>query len=147
MQDNCTPIGILLVEDHPGDARLTQEAFRNCNRQIRLHHAWNGIEALSFLRRDGINVGAPQPSLILLDLNMLKMGGLQTLTLIKGDPTLSSIPVIVLTTSDKEADVLSCYKLGANCYLRKPAQWDAFASLIEALEAFWFTRARLPHYH
>jgi two-component system, chemotaxis family, response regulator Rcp1 len=143
-QNNGTPIDILLIEDQPGDARLTQEAFRNCKRQILLHHAWNGIEALSFLRRDGINVGAPQPSLILLDLNMPEMNGQETLTAIKSDPRFSSIPILVLTTSDHEADVLSCYRLGASCYLRKPAHWDAFTSLIEALEVFWFTRAKLP---
>jgi chemotaxis family two-component system response regulator Rcp1 len=141
-----TPIDILLVEDHPGDARLTQEAFHNCPRQILLHHAWNGFEALSFMRREGINVGAPRPSLILLDLNLPKMGGLETLTLIKGDQSFSAIPIIVLTTSDNEADVLSCYRLGASCYLNKPAHWDAFESLIGALEAFWFTRAKLPRY-
>jgi chemotaxis family two-component system response regulator Rcp1 len=144
VQVNTSPIHILLVEDQPGDARLTQEAFHNCERQILLDHAWNGIEALSFLRRDGINLGAARPSLILLDLNMPKMGGLETLKSIKGDQFLSSIPVIVLTTSDNEADVLSCYRLGASCYLRKPAQWDDFQSLIKALEIFWFTRAKLP---
>jgi chemotaxis family two-component system response regulator Rcp1 len=139
-RDKTTPIHILLVEDQPGDARLTQEAFRNCERQILLHHEWNGIEALSYLRREGIH----QPSLILLDLNMPKMGGLDTLRSLKGEQRFSSIPVVVLTTSDNEADVLCCYRLGASCYLRKPAQWDEFQSLIEALEEFWFTRAKLP---
>jgi chemotaxis family two-component system response regulator Rcp1 len=143
-QSSSTPIDILLVEDHPGDARLTQEAFRSCTREIRLHHSWDGIEALSFLRQEGIHLDAPRPSVILLDLNMHKMGGLETLALIKGDESLAAIPVIVLTTSDNEADVYACYRLGANCYLRKPAEWDGFQALMEKTETFWFTLAKLP---
>jgi two-component system, chemotaxis family, response regulator Rcp1 len=144
MRTKLRPIEVLLVEDHPGDARLTQEAFRNCARPIQLHHAWNGDQAWAFLqRRDGY-ARAPRPSLILLDLNMNGMSGLETLALIKADPSLREIPVIVLTTSDNEADVLACYKLGANCYLRKPAQWDAFESLMGMIDAFWFARTKLP---
>jgi two-component system, chemotaxis family, response regulator Rcp1 len=135
------PIEILLVEDHPGDARLTIEAFHHCDAALRLHHAWNGLEAMAFLRR----LGAPRPALVLLDLKMPEMGGRETLAQIKSDANLRDIPTIVLTNSDDEADVLACYKLGANCYLRKPPQWDAFDALMRSIDAFWLTRAKLPH--
>jgi two-component system, chemotaxis family, response regulator Rcp1 len=111
---------------------------------IRLHHAWDGDEALKFLRREGIHRNAPRPSLVLLDLKMPGLGGHETLALIKGDPKLRAIPVVVLTTSDSDADVSASYKLGANCYLQKPAAWDAFSSLIRTMDGFWFARARLP---
>jgi two-component system, chemotaxis family, response regulator Rcp1 len=137
-------IDILLIEDHPGDARLTQEAFADCARPIRLHHAWDGEEALEFLRREGRHRSDPRPSLILLDLKLPGLSGHETLALIKGDPKLRAIPVIVLTTSDREADILATYRLGANCHLQKPAEWDAFQSLISTMDRFWFTRAKLP---
>jgi chemotaxis family two-component system response regulator Rcp1 len=141
---NNASIDILLVEDHPGDARLTQEAFRSCARPIRLHHAWDGGEALAFLHQEGIHAAAPRPSIILLDLNLPQMGRLEALARIKGDPSLRAIPIIVLTTSVNEADVLGSYKLGAACYLQKPAQWDAFDALVHTIDMFWFTKAKLP---
>jgi chemotaxis family two-component system response regulator Rcp1 len=144
VEDEKTPIQVLLVEDSPGDVRLTQEAFRETGKSIRLHLASDGIEALAFLRREGVYKGAPRPDLILLDLNLPKMDGRQVLAQIKKDPDLKIIPTIILTTSDDEADVLISYQLQANCYLRKPAHWDAFDSLVRTINAFWLTRAKLP---
>ena len=137
-------IEVLLVEDSPGDVRLTQEAFRDCGKPVRLHLAADGIEAMAFLRREGIHANAPRPDLILLDLNLPKMDGREVLALIKRDPSLKIIPTIILTTSDDEADVMISYQLQANCYLRKPAQWDAFDGLVRSINAFWLTKAKLP---
>jgi two-component system, chemotaxis family, response regulator Rcp1 len=144
MTINDPGIDVLLIEDHPGDARLTEEAFGQCARPIRLHHAWDGEEALQFLRREHRHRDSPRPSLVLLDLKMRGLGGHETLAQIKGDPNLKAIPVIVLTTSDRDADVSASYKLGANCYLQKPVDWDTFNSLIRTMDGFWFARARLP---
>jgi two-component system, chemotaxis family, response regulator Rcp1 len=135
---------VLLVEDSPGDVRLTQEAFRAYGKPVRLHLAADGIEAMAFLRREGIYANVPRPDLILLDLNLPKMDGREVLALIKTDQSLKIIPTIILTTSDDEADVMNCYQLQANCYLRKPARWDAFDSLVRNINAFWLTRAKLP---
>lgn len=144
MEDEEMPIQVLLVEDSPGDVRLTQEAFRDSSKPIRLHLASDGIEAVSFLKREGVFVSAPRPDLILLDLNLPKMDGREVLALIKKDRDLKIIPTIILTTSDDETDVLTSYQLQANCYLRKPAQWDAFDDLVRSINAFWLTRAKLP---
>ena len=138
------PIEVLLVEDSPGDVRLTQEAFRASGKAVRLHLVSDGIEAMAFLRREGNGAGAPRPDLILLDLNLPKMDGREVLALIKKDQSLRIIPTIILTTSDAESDVVMSYQLGANCYLRKPAHWDAFDSLVRSINAFWLTRAKLP---
>jgi two-component system, chemotaxis family, response regulator Rcp1 len=138
------PIEVLLVEDSPGDVRLTQEAFREYSKPVRLHLAADGMEAMAFLRREGIYANAPRPDLILLDLNLPKMDGREVLALIKRDQGLKIIPTIILTTSDDEADVMISYQLQANCYLRKPAQWDAFDSLVRSINAFWLTKAKLP---
>jgi two-component system, chemotaxis family, response regulator Rcp1 len=137
-------IEVLLVEDSPGDVRLTQEAFRDSGKPVRLHIASDGVEALAFLRGEGIHAGAPRPDLILLDLNLPKMDGREVLAEIKKDQNLKTIPTIILTTSDDEADVLISYQLQANCYLRKPAHWDAFDKLVRSINAFWLTRAKLP---
>jgi two-component system, chemotaxis family, response regulator Rcp1 len=144
MNKNPTPIDVLLIEDHPGDVRLAQEAFRTLGKPIHLHHAWDGVEALSFLRHEGNQIDAPRPSLILLDLSMPGMCGRETLAMIKRDTDLRAIPVIVLTTSEAEIDVSTCYALGANCYLRKPAQWDEFEGLLRTIDSFWFRKALLP---
>ena len=144
MEDDEMPIVVLLVEDSPGDVRLTQEAFRDSGKPVRLHLAADGIEAMAFLRREGIYANAPRPDLILLDLNLPKMDGREVLALIKKDQDLKIIPTIILTTSDDEADVMISYQLQANCYLRKPAHWDAFDSLVRSINAFWLTRAKLP---
>jgi two-component system, chemotaxis family, response regulator Rcp1 len=143
-EDDEMPIEVLLVEDNPGDVRLTQEAFRGYSKPIRLHLAADGIEAMAFLRREGIHANAPRPDLILLDLNLPKMDGREVLALIKKDQSLKIIPTIILTTSDDEADVMISYQLQANCYLRKPAQWDAFDGLVRSINAFWLTKAKLP---
>jgi chemotaxis family two-component system response regulator Rcp1 len=143
LEEDEMPIEVLLVEDSPGDVRLTQEAFRESSKPVRLHLAADGIEAMAFLRREGIYANAPRPDLILLDLNLPKMDGREVLASIKKDQGLKIIPTI-LTTSDDEADVVISYQLQANCYLRKPAHWDAFDSLVKSINAFWLTRAKLP---
>jgi chemotaxis family two-component system response regulator Rcp1 len=124
--------------------RLTQEAFRESSKPVRLHLAADGIEAMAFLRHEGIYANAPRPDLILLDLNLPRLDGREVLALIKKDQSLKIIPTIILTTSDDEADVVISYQLQANCYLRKPAHWDAFDSLVRSINAFWLTRAKLP---
>jgi chemotaxis family two-component system response regulator Rcp1 len=144
LEDDGMPIEVLLVEDSPGDVRLTQEAFREFSKPVRLHLAADGIEAMAFLRREDGYANSPRPDLILLDLNLPKMDGREVLALIKRDQDLKIIPTIILTTSDDEADVMISYQLQANCYLRKPAHWDAFDSLVRSINAFWLTRAKLP---
>ena len=140
-----TPIDVLLVEDSPGDVRLTQEALRDANRAIHLHVACDGVEAMEFLRREGAHALAPRPELILLDLNLPRMDGREVLARIKADDSLKTIPTIILTTSEAEADVLQSYQLQANCYLSKPVALDAFESLVKSISDFWFTKVKLPH--
>jgi two-component system, chemotaxis family, response regulator Rcp1 len=140
-----TPIDVLLVEDSPGDVRLTQEALRDANRAIRLHVAVDGIEAMSFLKREGHHVRAPRPDLILLDLNLPKMDGREVLAQIKADENLRTIPTIILTTSEAEADITKSYQLRANCFLSKPVELEAFESLVKSINDFWLTKAKLPH--
>jgi CheY-like chemotaxis protein len=135
---------ILLVEDSPGDVRLTLETFRETDPSIRLHVANDGVEAMAFLLREGEHGDAPRPDLILLDLNMPKMDGRQVLAEIKGNESLKSIPTVVLTTSDSEADVLKCFELQANSYLCKPVELSAFDNLIISINDFWLTKTRLP---
>lgn len=138
------PIEVLLVEDSPGDVRLTQEAFREANREIRLHIAVDGIEAMSFLKREGDNNTAPRPDLILLDLNLPRMDGREVLACIKADDSLKLIPTVILTTSDAEADIVKSYQLQANCYLSKPVQLEEFEGLVKSINDFWLTRVKLP---
>ena len=138
------PIEVLLIEDSPGDVRLTQEAFRDANPSIQLHVASDGVEAMAFLRHEGAHVHAPRPDLILLDLNLPKMDGREVLAHIKADDSLKTIPTVILTTSDAEADILKSYQLRANCYLSKPVQLDAFESLVKSINDFWLTKAKLP---
>lgn len=137
---------VLLVEDSPGDVRLTQEVFRETRKSINLHVATDGVEAMIFLRQQGIHAHAPRPDLILLDLNLPKMDGRAVLVRIKDDDDLKAIPTVVLTTSDAEADVAKSYQLHANCYLRKPVQFDAFELLIKSIDHFWLTDAKLPQH-
>src|SRR6202035_88443 len=134
------PTTLLLVEDSPGDVRLTQEAFREANQAVRLHVAWDGAEAMAFLNRQGANINAPRPDLILLDLNLPKMDGREVLAQIKEDDNLKTIPTVILTTSDSEADIVKSYQLQANCYLSKPGQLDAFESLVQGINDFWLTK-------
>jgi CheY-like chemotaxis protein len=138
------PIEVLLVEDSPGDVRLTQEAFRDANKGIHLHVAADGVEAMAFLRQQGVHAHAPRPELILLDLNLPKMDGREVLALIKEDPSLKTIPTVILTTSESEADIVKSYQLQANCYLSKPVQLDAFEALVKSINDFWLTKVKLP---
>ena len=138
------PKEVLLVEDSPGDVRLTKEAFRDANSSIHLHVVSDGVEAMAFLRREGDHARAPRPDLILLDLNLPKMDGREVLANIKQDVGLKTIPTVILTTSEAEADILKSYQLQANCYLTKPAQLDAFESLVKSINDFWLTKVKLP---
>lgn len=138
------PIEVLLVEDSPGDVRLTQEAFGDANPSVHLHVATDGAEAMAFLRKQGAHVSAPRPDLILLDLNLPKMDGREVLAHIKEDQTLKTIPTVILTTSDAEADIVKSYELQANCYLTKPVQLDAFETLVKSINDFWLTKVKLP---
>ena len=138
------PLEILLVEDSPGDVRLTREAFQTSKLPLQLHVAVDGMDAMAFLTNDGAYATAPRPDLILLDLNLLRMDGREVLARVKSDHNLKTIPVVVLTTSDDEADILKTYQLHANCYLKKPVQLAAFESMVESINDFWLTRVKLP---
>jgi chemotaxis family two-component system response regulator Rcp1 len=135
---------LLLVEDNAGDVRLTQEAFRDAHQRIDLQVASGGKEAIAFLKRDGTYVDTPRPDLILLDLNLPKLGGHEVLAYIKNDDGLKMIPTVVLSCSDAEADIVKSYQLQANCYLTKPGLLDAFEILVKSMGDFWLTRAELP---
>jgi two-component system, chemotaxis family, response regulator Rcp1 len=137
---------VLLAEDSPGDVRLTQEAFRTANPSVYLHVANDGVEAMVFLRTQGAQANAPRPDMIWLDLNLPKMGGLEVLGQIKKDSDLQAIPVVILTTSERRADVTKCYERKANCFLNKPVQWDEFSTIIASLNRFWAPAitAKLP---
>jgi two-component system, chemotaxis family, response regulator Rcp1 len=138
------PLQVLLVEDSPGDVRLTQEAFREANMALRLHVVSDGVEAMAFLRREGAHVRAPRPDLILLDLNLPKMDGREVLARIKEDDNLKRIPTVILTVSEAEVDIAKSYQLQANCYLSKPVQLEAFEALVKSTNDFWLTKAKLP---
>jgi CheY-like chemotaxis protein len=138
------PLEVLLVEDSPGDVRLTKEAFRDANSSIHLNVAADGVEAMAFLRHQGIHAHVPRPDLILLDLNLPKMDGREVLAHIKEDSSLKLIPTVILTTSDAEADIVKSYELQANCYLSKPVQLDAFEALVKSINDFWLTKVKLP---
>jgi chemotaxis family two-component system response regulator Rcp1 len=145
--DKGMPIEVLLIEDNPGDVRLTQEAFRTANKAVHLHVAADGVEALEFLQRTGAHAGAPRPVLILLDLNLPKMDGREVLARIKQDSSLKLIPTFILTTSNAESDIVKSYQLQANCYLTKPVQLEAFERLVYSLNDFWLTKVKLPQAH
>ena len=135
---------VLLVEDSPGDVRLTQEAFRDADPTIDLRIAVDGVDAMAFLKREGDHAGAPRPDFILLDLNLPRMDGREVLAHIKEDDDLKTIPTVILTTSDAEADILTSYQLQANCYLSKPVQLEEFEGLVKSINDFWLTKVRLP---
>lgn len=137
-------LDVLLVEDNPGDARLASEAFKEGDFLTRLHVVQDGIEALAFLRREKNYGSAPRPDLVLLDLNLPRKDGREVLAEIKADEDLRSIPVIVLTTSQAEADIRKSYKLHANCYIVKPVDFDRFIDVVKGIEAFWCSLVRLP---
>jgi chemotaxis family two-component system response regulator Rcp1 len=138
------PLEVLLVEDSPGDVRLTREAFRDAKTNINLHVATDGVAAMAFLRREGDHSQAPRPDFILLDLNLPKMDGREVLAHIKEDDELKTIPTIILTTSEAEADILKSYQLQANCYINKPVQLEAFDAIVKSVNSFWLTTAKLP---
>lgn len=139
-----TAIHVLLVEDSPGDVRLTREAFRETNGSVHLHVASDGVEAMAFLRREGPNADAPRPDFILLDLNLPRMDGREVLVHIKEDDSLRTIPTVILTTSEADADILKSYELNANAYLKKPVTLEAFEALVRSINDFWLMKAMLP---
>ena len=138
------PIEILLVEDSPTDALLTREALEQSKILNRMHRVENGVEALAFLRREGRYAGTPRPDLILLDLNLPKKSGIEVLQEIKEDEDLRIIPVVVLTTSKAEEDIVKSYDLHANCYITKPVDFDKFTEVIQSIREFWFSVVTLP---
>lgn len=138
------PIEILLVEDSPTDALLALEAFEYSRVRTRLHVVTDGAEALAFLRREGTYAHMPRPHIILLDLNLPKKDGREVLREIKSDDDLMTIPVIVLTTSSAESDVLHSYRLHANCYIVKPVDFERFAGVVQRIEDYWFATVTLP---
>lgn len=141
---NVTPIEILLVEDSPGDVILTREALEDAKVRNNLHIAVDGLDAIDFLYRQGTHADAPRPDLILLDLNLPKMDGREVLEKIKCDPNLKRIPVVVLTMSSAQEDVLRSYDLHANCYVSKPVDFGQFLKIIKSLDEFWLAIVRLP---
>ncbi len=137
-------IQVLLVEDNPGDVRLTKEALKEGKLLNHVHVVGDGVEALSFVRKQGKYANAVQPDLILLDLNLPKKDGREVLAAIKTDPGLKRIPVVVLTTSSAEEDVLKTYDLHANCYITKPVDLEQFMRVVKSIEDFWVTVVKLP---
>ena len=138
------PIEILLVEDNPGDVRLTIEALKEGKVANIINVAVDGMDAMAFLKRVGNYANAPRPDLILLDLNLPKKNGREVLAEIKMDPYLKHIPIVILTTSQAEKDIIATYKLHANCYITKPVDFDQFINVVKSIEEFWFTVVRLP---
>ena len=142
--DSARPVDILLVEDNPGDVRLTKEALKDAKVLNEIFVARDGVEAMEFLHRKGSFSKVPLPDLILLDLNLPKKDGREVLAEIKNDPILKHIPVVVLTTSKADEDIVKTYNLHANAYITKPVDLNRFVEIIHALEEFWFTIVKLP---
>ena len=138
------PIDILLVEDNPGDVRLTQEVMKDAKVRNHLNVAADGVEAMAFLRREGRHAEAPRPDLVLLDLNLPKKDGREVLEESKQDPGLQNIPVVILTTTQAEEDVLRSYQLHANAYVTKPVDLERFLEVVRSIESFWLEIVRLP---
>lgn len=138
------PVNILLIEDNPGDVRLTQEAFKEGRMDIELSVTMDGVEAVKFLKKEEEYADAVTPDLILLDLNLPKMDGREVLEVVKSDSRLKRIPVVVLTTSNAEQDILKSYNLHVNCYINKPVDFDKFFEIIQRIEDFWLSIAVLP---
>jgi two-component system, chemotaxis family, response regulator Rcp1 len=143
-QERATPIEILLVEDNLGDMRLTEEALKEGKVYNNLHWAKDGVEAIEFLKRQGKHEHAPRPDIILLDLNLPRKDGREVLEEIKTDDDLKQIPVVVLTTSKAEEDVLRSYALHANCYVTKPVDLEKFIVVVQSIDRFWLTVVTLP---
>lgn len=138
------PVEVLLVEDNPGDVRLTREALRDGKVSNNLSVVQDGVEAMRFLRREGPYADAPRPDVVLLDLNLPKKDGRQVLQDIKGDEALRTIPVVILTSSEAERDISGAYALQANCYITKPVDLDQFITVVRSIEDFWFSIVKLP---
>ncbi len=138
------PIEILLADDSATDVMLAEEALEHAKVRNHLHVVKDGVEALAFLRQEGRYAGSPRPDLILLDLNMPRKDGREVLSEVKADESLRAIPVVVLTTSEAQEDVLSSYGLHANCYITKPVDFEQFANVVRAIDQFWFTVVTLP---
>jgi two-component system, chemotaxis family, response regulator Rcp1 len=141
---DATAIEVLLVEDSPGDVRLTREAFKDAKVHINLHVASDGVEAMAFLERVGDYANIPRPDLILLDLNLPKKDGRQVLSEIKESPSLKSIPVVILTTSASGEDIQKSYQFHANCYITKPVDLDGFLQVVKSIDSFWLSVVKLP---
>jgi CheY-like chemotaxis protein len=144
MIQKSRPVNILLIEDNPGDVRLTQEAFKEGNMSINLDVTMDGVEAIKYLKKENPFEQVVTPDLILLDLNLPKRDGREVLQEIKTDESLKRIPVVVLTTSNAEQDILKSYNLHVNCYINKPVDFDKFFDIIQKIEDFWLTTAILP---
>jgi CheY-like chemotaxis protein len=142
---NYAPIEVLLVEDSPGDVRLTVEAFKTAKMHINLQVVHDGAEAMEYLKREGKHAGALRPDLVLLDLNLPKKDGREVLGEIKANPALLTIPVVILTTSAAEADILRSYRLHANCYITKPVGLEGFLEVVKSIDSFWLSVVKLPH--
>jgi two-component system, chemotaxis family, response regulator Rcp1 len=142
--DSGRPIEILLVEDNPGDVRLTREALKEAKVRNSLSVAGDGVEAMAFLRREGTHSTAPRPDIILLDLNLPKRDGRQVLAEVKADSELRRLPVVILTTSKAEEDILKTYDLHANCFITKPVDFDQFVKVVHSIEHFWLSIVTLP---
>ena len=138
------PIEILLAEDNPGDVKLTQKAFEEGNMLNNLHVVTDGVEAMAYLRQEGEYEDVARPDLFLLDLNMPRMDGQEVLAEMDEDPDLGRIPVVVLTSSESEEDIVQSYDLNANAYLTKPVDFDGFMDVIERIEEFWLTVVKMP---
>jgi CheY-like chemotaxis protein len=138
------PIDILMVEDNPGDIRLTLEALKENKMNNVIHVAKDGVQAMEFLRQEGEYADAPRPDLVLLDLNLPKKDGREVLAEVKADPALMRIPVVILTTSQAEEDILRSYNLHANCFVTKPVDLDQFIKVVRSIERFWLTIVKLP---
>ncbi|MEH2432976.1 MAG: response regulator [Nostoc sp.] len=138
------PIEVLLVEDNPGDAQLTRIALEDSKISIHLNVVEDGVEAMAFLRKQEKYVKAAHPDIVLLDLNLPKKDGREVLAEIKGDENLKRIPVVILTTSQAEEDILKAYNLCANCYITKPVDFDQFVKIVQSIENFWFAIVKLP---
>lgn len=143
---NASPVTVLLVEDNEGDARLAMEALKDGKIKNDLHHVRDGVEAMEYLNREGKynTENAPRPDIVLLDLNMPRMDGREVLQEINKNSKLACIPVIVLTTSASEMDIVKSYSLHANCYISKPVDFNKFVNVVRAIEHFWFTIVSLP---
>ena len=142
--DRGRPLEILLVEDNPGDVRLTQEAFKETDILNHLNVVGDGVDAMAFLRREGGYADVVRPDIVLLDLNLPRKSGRDVLEEVKGDPALRNIPIVVLTTSRAEQDVLNAYEHHANCYITKPVDLEQFVNIVRSIGQFWLSIVELP---